>query len=65
MHKMEQEIWYSIMSCESERVEISMMVEIFAKNILGIDSTLVGVFDRTIIILMFGREFSESAFDLG
>ena len=53
------------MSCESECIEISMMVEISAKNILGIVSALVGLFNRTIIILMSDSEFSESAVILG
>ena len=53
------------MSCESECFETSMMGEIFAKNILEIVGALVGLFDRTIIILMSDREFSESAVILG
>ncbi len=53
------------MSCESECVEISMMVEIFVEDFLGIISTLVGLFDRAIIIFISDREFSESAVVLG
>ena len=53
------------MSCESECVEISMMVEISVEDFLGIISTLVGLFDRAIIIFISDREFSESAVVLG
>ena len=53
------------MSCESECVEISMMVEISVEDFLGIISTLVGLLDRAIIIFISDREFSESAVVLG
>ena len=53
------------MSCESECVEISMMVEISVEDFLGIISTLVGLLDRAIIIFISDREFSESAVHLG
>ena len=53
------------MSCESECVEISMMVEIFVEDFLGIISTLVRLFGRAIIVFISDREFSESAVVLG
>ena len=53
------------MPCESEFVEISMMVEISAKFFLGIISLLVGLLDRLIIFLISDRKISESAVVLG
>ena len=65
MQKTEQNIWYSIMPCESEFVEISMMIEISGKDFLGIISVLVGLFDGLIIFLISDRKISESAVVLG
>ena len=53
------------MPCESEFVEISMMVEISGKNFLGIISLLVGLLDVLIIFLISDRKISESAVVLG
>ena len=53
------------MPCESEFVEISMMIEISGKDFLGIISLLVGLLDGLIIFLIFDRKISESAVVLG
>ena len=53
------------MPCESEFVEISMMVEISGGNFLGIISLLVGLLDGLIIFLISDRKISESAVVLG
>ena len=53
------------MPCESEFVEISMMVEISAKIFLGIISLLVRLLDGLIIFLISDRKISESAVVLG
>ena len=53
------------MPCESEFVEISMMVEISGKNFLGIISLSVGLLDGLIIFLISDRKISESAVVLG
>ena len=53
------------MPCESEFVEISMMVKISGKNFLGIISLLVGLLDVLIIFLISDRKISESAVVLG
>ena len=53
------------MPCESEFVEIFMMIEISGKDFLGIISLLVGLLDGLIIFLIFDRKISESAVVLG
>ena len=53
------------MPCESEFVEISMMIEISGKDFLGIISLLVGLLDGLIIFLISDRTISESAVVLG
>ena len=53
------------MPCESEFVEISMMVEISGKFFLGIINLLVGLLEVLIIILISDRKISESSVVLG
>ena len=53
------------MPCESEFVEISMIIEISGKDFLGIISLLVGLLDGLIIFLISDRKISESAVVLG
>ena len=53
------------MPCESEFVEISMMIEISGKDFLGIISLLVGLLDGLIIFLISDRKISESSVVLG
>ena len=53
------------MPCESEFVEISMMIEISGKDFLGIISLLVGLLEVLIIFLISDRKISESAVVLG
>ena len=53
------------MPCESEFVEISMMIEISGKDFLGIISLLVGILDGLIIFLISDRKISESVVVLG
>ena len=53
------------MSCESEFVEISMIIEISGKDFLEIISLLVGLLDELIIYLISDRKISESAVVLG
>ena len=60
-----QKIWYSIMVCESKIVEISMIGYVYIRNILGIESPLLGVFDYIIIFLISYPTASESSATLG
>ena len=53
------------MVCRAELIEISMIAEISADNILGINMPVVDVFRTVNNFQIFGRVISESAVDLG
>ena len=49
------------MVCESKIVEISMIGHVYIRNILGIESALLEVFDSMIIFLISYPTASESS----